>query len=68
MIKHLYHVFSECYKIAGWSGLMSFVKYLFGILKLKDISKKSSVSQDGDIYVQDPAMPGLFSGNLLPCY
>ena len=51
MIKHLYHVFSECYKIAGWSGLMSFVKYLFGILKLKDISKKSSVSQDGDIYV-----------------
>lgn len=51
MIKHLFVVFSECYKIAGWSGLKSFIKYLFGSMKLTDISKKSSVSRDGDIYV-----------------
>ena len=51
MIKHLFTVFSECFKIAGWSGLKSFIKYLFGSMKFTDITKKNSVSQDGDIYV-----------------
>ena len=50
LFKHLYLVFSECYKIAGWSGLKSFVKYLCGSITLAELSDNNSISQDGDIY------------------
>ena len=43
-------LFSECFKLAGCSGLISCAKYLFGLLRLPEIPVKSS-ELDGDVYV-----------------
>lgn len=35
-------LFSECYKLAGWSGVIACIKYLSGALVLDDSCPKSS--------------------------
>lgn len=44
-------LFSECFKLAGVSGLIACAKYLTGVLKLQDLDQKSSVFLEGDFYV-----------------
>ncbi len=47
----IFGLFSECYKLAGCSGLIACAKYLCGALRLSDLDEKSSVFPDGDFYV-----------------
>lgn len=35
-------LFSECFKLAGWYGVIACIKYLFGALVLDDFEVKSS--------------------------
>jgi len=43
-------LFSECYKLAGGTGLIACAKYLCGALRLSDLDEKSSVFFEGDFY------------------
>ncbi|MGN1155985.1 MAG: hypothetical protein ACI4TK_07395 [Agathobacter sp.] len=47
----VFRLFSECFNIAGISGLIACAKYLSGALKLPELDPKSSVFLDGDFYV-----------------
>lgn len=44
-------LFSECFKVAKFRGLIACAKYLCGGLRLPDLDVKSSVFPDGDGYV-----------------
>ena len=44
------HLFSECFKLAGFTGVRACVAYLSGRLKLDDLSEKSSVFPVGAAY------------------
>lgn len=43
-----FSLFLECFRIAGFTGLIACIKYLFGLLLLPDIDMKSSVFEVGD--------------------
>ena len=41
-IKRCFRLYSACYRLNGFRGLISCTKYLCGALKLEQISEKSS--------------------------
>ena len=41
-IKRIFTLYSACYRLNGFDGLISCTKYLCGALKLDDIPQKSS--------------------------
>lgn len=47
----LFGLFSECFSIAGTTGLIACVKYLFGVLRLPELDVKSSDFSECDFYV-----------------
>lgn len=40
-------LFSECFRLAGFTGLIACVKYLCGVLQLDHLDSKSSVFTGG---------------------
>ena len=43
----LFRLFRECFRIAGFTGLIACAKYLFGGSRLPDLDVKSSVFPGG---------------------
>ena len=44
----LISLFSECFHIAGITGLIACTKYLCGVLRLSDLDVKCSIFEVGD--------------------
>lgn len=43
-------LFRECFRLAGYTGLIACAKYLFGLLPLDHLDPKSSVFQECSHY------------------